>query len=314
LEWEKESLDVRVVEESSAGFTVDTQEPFDKKIESTVFLRFADRLCEVKIARVQAAQGGSRIGLQLVRDLKYGARQEQRNAKWKKRTLIATAVASAVTIAMLPWLMQAHAHGGLLSILPFYDAPEAPPRIELPSLSLSPEVRRFVREHEGTELLLDPEVSRLLGLTSKQREKLEKLAASPSSDVTSQAGNLLQSKQEWRLREMKEQSTSAVELIERVAKHWPRANARALVERLGPGALALKRVAGELKLTPDQRQAICDLMETELAKSDELYRRAKDQNSAELETDAKAVLQKARDEALSLLTPDQVRKIEAAKR
>ncbi len=333
LEWENEVVEVRVVEESSGGFSVLTVAPLEKDPEGKTFLRFADRLAEVRVLRVQPQRTGTRLGLELVRDLNLNKRSKSPDADPKavkaqqtKRMWMAGAgvVALGVLVALSPLLIRGRGDGGILSIVPFLRGPEVE-RVEMPTLSMSADVRRTVREHDNAELLLDADVSRLLGITPEQRVRIESMLAN-EKDSDSEASSLkknpdgspltavLNSRQQWRLRDMVEQSPSARDVLEQVAQHWPRAGARQLVDRLGPAALSLKRVGNELKLTADQRARIREIMEPALENSEELYRRAKAENAPELETQAHEALETARAEAMALLTPEQAAKLEPRKK
>ena len=92
LEWgEGEHFELRIVEESASGFTALATKPFTVEPKDPVFLRFNERLAEVRLVRVQKNGMGVRLGLELIRDV-----EQSKKKQWTKRALMVAAVAAAV--------------------------------------------------------------------------------------------------------------------------------------------------------------------------------------------------------------------------
>jgi Spy/CpxP family protein refolding chaperone len=352
LEFDGQKVPVRVHDESAGGFSVSTHQTTKLKADDIVRLRFTDRLTELRVARVQKLGVGVNLGLERIRDLEYvdfgTARQLwfDPRAAWRTRNGKLAVVASGVllTAGITFFFFQlgtqgSGVHHGLAAVLPLNDANiSVTNKTRLPPLHVTKEFRHAINEHPGLDVFALPEMVQQLALTAEQREKIDRLIedakneASDSVDASLAAGEtsdadraaksqwkalaLLTNDQQLRLKAILEQATSAATRVRELARrNWPKANVRQLVDRLGGAALVLPQVARELRLTSQQEAQIADIIETAFDTSDALAHQAKAQaNGQTLASEAVAVLEKARADALDVLTPEQSERLKSLTR
>ncbi|HEX4129495.1 MAG TPA: hypothetical protein VHZ24_05585 [Pirellulales bacterium] len=334
LQWDKTRAGLRVVEESAGGFSAISVGVLEIERGTVAKLRCGERFAEVRVTHVQRHGTGQRLGLELIRDLTAEDMTTRRNSS--KSTWLMVGMAATAMIAAMPMFLRDRDRAAILAIVPFMGS-EQPWRPKLPPLVLKKETRQTIREHTGLDLLVQPEIARLLGLSDLQRAEFQELVTEQNARLNkngktsanelsvpiaeSPATQLLTPEQQWRLMEMVGQSVSPLKLIERTAQRtWPRANARQLFDRLGAAALALPSAAKELHLRPEQREQIAAIVELALDTSEDLFQQAASprggatDGSSDPATDANAVLEQARQDVLAVLSSDQAHLLESMPR
>lgn len=319
----KQHLAVRLMDESSSGMAVSTEEMplFGEGAEGELETDDGDAF-RIRVMHVQQRGMATRIGLERVEVLKEGRGGGFRLPRSRMRGWVQ--VALFVIIGMAVGLgAQADSVRRQLVRVPGFgkligEAPEGPiaPKI-------SPSLRDRLRDQFDIDLFAEPEMSGLLKLTDEQQRKVRSIIDAKNSAIRGKVPasqqtailyitqlamlGVLDTEQRYRLESIVDHTIGATDLLQKlVTQYWPNAEPAELYNRLGAPALALPQVAQKLGLDDEQLKAIRSVVDQALDRSEDLYRQAKQSpNESELVQSAFSEITQAHDVCLSVLRPEQ---------
>lgn len=320
----KQHLAVRLIDESSTGMSVASEEMpmFGEGAEGELETHDGDAF-RVRVMHVQQRGMATRIGLERLEVLKEGrGGYGSHSTSGRKRGLVQVGLFVLIGMAVglgaqaepvRRQLIKLPGLGGMFAAAP--DGPIVP--------KISPSLRDRLRDRFDIDLFAEPEMAGLLKLSDEQQRKVRSIIDAKNSAIRGKVPasqqtailyitqlamlGVLDTEQRYRLESIVDHTIGATDLLQKlVSQYWPNAEPAELYNRLGAPALALPQVAQALGLDDGQLKAIRSVVDQALDRSESLYRQAKQgPNESELVQSAFSEITQAHDVCLSVLRPEQ---------